>query len=63
MENEYKPINQNKTNYRGGYVQPNFKKENIRISGTTDKVAAYMNALESQGISFDEDEVRRLLGN
>ncbi|MCK9568117.1 hypothetical protein M0R72_04155 [Candidatus Pacearchaeota archaeon] len=64
MENEQYPSEQKiQTNYTLGNVKPNFKEEYLQISGTTDQVAAYMNALESQGINLDEDEVRRILGN
>jgi hypothetical protein len=63
MENQYDSIKKTETNYQVGNVKPNFKKENLQISGTTDKVAAYMNALESQGIYISEREVRRILRN
>jgi hypothetical protein len=52
-----------KTNYQMGSVQPNLSKQDLRISGTPDVVAAYLNALEAQGISFNEKEVKRLLRN
>jgi hypothetical protein len=62
MANEYESTKNIETNYQMGNVRPNFKKENLQIHGTTERVSAYMNALESQGIYFDEDEVRRILG-
>lgn len=64
MTNEqYESMENVEANYQVGNAQPNFKKENLQISGTSERVAAYMSALESQGIYFDEDEVRRILGN
>jgi len=63
MEEQYDLIKKTETNYQVGNVKPNFKEEHLQIGGTTDQVAAYMNALESQGIYLDENEVRRILRN
>ena len=63
MENEQYKSKGTERNYQIGNAQPNFRKKDLRISGTSEKVSAYMNALESQGIYFDEDEVRRILGD
>lgn len=62
MTGEYNP-KKIETNYQIGRVQPDLSKKDLRISGTTEIVVAYLNALEAQGISFNEKEIKRLLRN
>jgi hypothetical protein len=63
MIDKYNSQKNIETNYQIGNVQPNLSKKDLRISGTSEVVAAYLNALEYQGIHINEKEVKRLLRN